>query len=87
MAVSVSVDSAKDLESTLKIEDIKQMLDEAGSNEEISLEIVCNGGVMSNGIKSKMSYKIEGNTNDKENLLRNFEKIRNAAINYYNNKN
>ncbi len=42
---------------------------------------------MSNGVKSKVSYKIEGSSNDLESFLIGIEKIRTAAINYYNNKN
>ena len=42
---------------------------------------------MSNGVKSQVSYQIESKSNDKKAFLFGIEKIRKAAINYYNNKN
>ncbi len=87
VSVVVTVDSANDIESTFKIEDFGEILELSDDGEVVSFKIICNGDKMSNGIKSHVSYKIEGNSNDKEAFLFSIEKIRTAAINYYNNKN
>ncbi len=87
VSVEVTVDSAEEIESTFKVEDIKEILNSSNDNETLSFKITCNGDKMSNGINSKVSYKIEGSSNDLESFLIGIEKIRTAAINYYNNKN
>jgi hypothetical protein len=87
VSVVVTVDSADDIESTFKVEDFKEILELSDDDEVVSFKIICNGDKMSNGVKSHVSYKIEGNSNDKEAFLFGIEKIRTAAINYYNNKN
>ena len=87
VAVVVTVDSADDIESTFKVEDFREILELSDDGEVVSFKIICNGDKMSSGVKSHVSYKIEGNSNDKEAFLFGIEKIRTAAINYYNNKN
>lgn len=83
LSVSVDVDSAEEIESTFKIKDIKEILNSVSENEEISFEIVCNGEEMSNGTKSHVSYKVDGNSNDINSFLKRVKKIRKAAIKYY----
>ena len=83
LSVSVDVDSAEEIESTFKIKDIKEILNSVSENEEISFEIVCNGEEMSNGKKSHVSYKVDGNSNDINSFLKRVKKIRKAAIKYY----
>jgi hypothetical protein len=87
IAVVITVDSAEEIESSVTLDDIKEILDLSEDNETVSFKIVCRGNYMSNGIKSSMSYKVEGNTNNSEDFLKSVEKIRTSAINYYNNKN
>ncbi|WP_411766644.1 hypothetical protein [Winogradskyella sp. A3E31] len=87
VAIEITVDSAKDIEETFTVTDIKEMLDDTNPGEDISFKIICNGEKMSNGKKSHMSYAIEGNTDNKEEFLKSINKIRQSAINYYNNKN
>jgi hypothetical protein len=87
VSVEVTVDSAEEIESSFKVEDIKEILDTSSDNETLSFKITCNGDKMSNGVKSKVSYRIEGSSNEIEVFLICVEKIRSAAINYYNNKN
>ena len=87
VTISVTVDSAADIESTFNVEDIKEIFEVTGDNETITFKITCNGRTMSNGKKSHMSYTVEGNTNDPEAFLKSVEKIRTSAITYYNNKN
>ena len=86
LSISVTVDSAEEVESTFKIEDVKELLAEVKSDENISFEITCNGKAMSNGKKSKFSYKVNGSNKDIDGFLKNVEKMRKAAIEYYNNK-
>lgn len=87
VSVSVTVDSAEDIESTFQVADIRELLDATGNNETIKFELVCNGRTMSNGEKAHVSYKVEGNSDQPEAFLKSVEKIRTSAINYYNNKN
>lgn len=87
VAVSIEVDSAEDIESNFKIDDIKEILDASSENETVSFKIICNGDKMFNGKKSSMSYKVEGNSNNKTSFIKSVEKIRNSAIKYYKNKN
>jgi hypothetical protein len=81
VSVVVTVDSAEEIKSTFKIEDFREILELSDDDEVVSFKIICNG------LKSHVSYKIEGNSNDKEAFLFGIKKIRTAAINYYNNKN
>ncbi|WP_323788424.1 hypothetical protein [Psychroserpens sp.] len=85
LSVSVTVDSAQDLESTFKIKDIKALLNESINVENMSFEIICNGDLMSNGEKSKLSYKVNGNSKDVNGFLKHIKKMRKAAIKYYKN--
>lgn len=87
VSITVTVDSSDEIESTFNVEDIKRIIDDSKDNETVSFKIICNGKEMSNGEKSHVSYKIEGNSNKKESFLKGVEKIRTSAINYYNNKN
>jgi len=87
VSVTVTVDSAEEIESTFKLESIKEIIESSKDNETISFKIICNGDKMSNGEKSQMSYKTEGNSNDTEGFLKSIEKIRASAIKYYKNKN
>lgn len=83
MAIKVSVDSAEDLESTFKLDDLNKILNESKENQIISFEIICNGEKMSDGVTSYLSFKIQGNSDEPEEFLKKLEKVRIAAINYY----
>ena len=81
--IEVTVDSAEELDATFKLDEIKQILDEIEDGEEISFKIICNGEVLSNGVKSNMTYKVNGNSENSESFLKSVEKIKKAAIKYY----
>jgi hypothetical protein len=81
VSLEITVDSAEEIKSTFKFEDFREILELSDDDDVVSFKIICNG------VKSHVSYKIEGNSNDKEAFLFGIEKIRTAAINYYNNKN
>lgn len=85
VSIAVTVDSVEELESTFKTEDIKKMIEATNENETYSFTITCNGEVMSNGEKSKVTYSVEGNSNQPEKFLRSVEVIRTTAINHYKN--
>ena len=87
ISIKVEVDSAKELKSTLKIDDFEEILDETQLHEVITFELKCNGEPMSNVSKASMSYTIKGNTNNKAEFLQGITKIRTAAIKYYNSQN
>lgn len=82
----VNVDSAEELESTFKVEDLKTIFKDSNNDESISLKIVCNGEKMSNGKNSTLSYKIDGNANNMKEFMKGARKIKRAAIKYYKNK-
>ena len=84
ITIEVSVDSEEEIESTFKMNDIKEILESSVDNEIVSFEITCNSKEKRK-LKSHVSYKIEGSTDEKEALLHGIEKIRNAAIKYYQN--
>lgn len=84
--VVVTVDNIEELESTFTIDDVKEVFDLSEGKESVSFKLVCNGEVMSSGKKSKMTYIVEGTSDDKETFVLRVEKIRNAAIKYYKNK-
>jgi hypothetical protein len=84
--ISVTVDSAEEVESTFKVKDIKELLAQNIDIQNITFEIICNGEYMSNGEKSTLSYKVNGNTKDAKSFLKTIKKMRKAAINYYKNK-
>ena len=76
VSVSVTVDSAKEVESTFKMKDIKKILNEVEGGEELSFEITCNGDNISEGVSRKVSYRVTGNSNDKKRFLESIKKIR-----------
>ena len=86
VSVSVTVDSAKEVESTFKMKEIREILNEVKGDEELTFEIFCVGDNISEGVTRKVSYRVTGNSNDKKRFLKGIRKIRKAAITYYNNK-
>ncbi len=86
LSVSVTVDSAEEVESTFNMKDIKKILNEVEGNEDLSFEITCNGEEISNGVTSKVSYRVTGNSSDTKGFIKSIKKIRKAAIKYYDNK-
>lgn len=87
LAITVTVDSADDIESTFKTEDIEEIFDHSANNEILTFKIICNSDTMSNGKKAHVSYEIEGKSDEREQFIKGVEKIRAAAIKYYKNKN
>ena len=87
ISIEVNVDNAEELETTFTMEDIKEMLDNTVSGESVSFKLTCNDKIMSNEEKSHISYRIEGNTDNKEDFLKRVEKIREIGLDYYKNKN
>jgi len=81
--IEVEVDSIEEIESTFTVDDFKQLLDDTEEGEDLTFKIKCNGEVMSNGLKSSMSYEVKGNTSNKQAFLDNVKKLRKAAIKYY----
>lgn len=86
MAVTITVDSAEELKSVFTIKDIKELMEESSKDESISVKIICNKKDQSTGIESQVSYKVEGNSDERKNFLKTVEKIRSAAIKYYDEK-
>jgi hypothetical protein len=85
VSITVSVDSAEEINSTFTTKGIKKLLDNTDEGEAVSFEIICNSKDSKDGVKSNVSYKLEGNTDDKKSFLKMIKKIKKAAIKYYNN--
>ena len=86
LSVSVTVESAEELESTFKMKDIKKILNEVDDNEDVTFQITCNGNQIVDGVDSSISYSITGNTSDMKAFIKRIKKIKKAAKQYYNNK-
>ncbi|MUU77807.1 hypothetical protein [Winogradskyella endarachnes] len=84
--IVVEVDSAADIEKTFKVEDIKKIIESSEKNETITFKIVCQGNQDSAEKDSKMTYKVEGNTNYPNEFLNLITNVRASAIKFYNNK-
>jgi hypothetical protein len=84
--IKVEVDSAEDLEKTFKIENIKDLLSITTVGQDITLQIICNGEKMSNGVNSSLSFKIKGNTSKQEEFIADATKIRKMALKHFNSK-
>jgi len=84
--IEVMVDSAEEVASTFTTKTIKELIEETKDGEEFSLRITCNSPKKVNGVQSKVSYKVKGNSDDKSNFLKSVQIIRAAAINYYESK-
>jgi len=87
MSVSVSVDSASDIERTFQITDIKEVLNMTGENQDLTFEITCETQTKNEGVSKSVIYRAKGNSNQKEEFLRIVGKIREASIEYYKSKN
>jgi len=85
-SVSVTVDSAKEVETVFKMKDIKNILEHVGEDQEITFEITCKDKHQDSKMQRKMSYRAKGNSNDKKAFLKVIKKIRKASIAYYTNK-
>ncbi|MDT0559008.1 hypothetical protein RM697_10135 [Ichthyenterobacterium sp. W332] len=83
VSLSVTVDSLEEINETFQMEDLKSLLKDIGTNETLSFKIICNGELMSNGVKSYMSYKVSGNSDEQEKFIKSVEKIIQSAKNYY----
>lgn len=86
LKISITVDSKEELENSIKMEDLEEFMDMADNDEEISFEIICNGEKITKNVNRSLTYKVKGNTSDREEFLRSVEKVKAAAINFYNSK-
>jgi len=86
VAISITVDSAEEIKKSLRIEDVREALEMSSPNQSVNFSITCNGKPNPNGVRSHMTYKIKGNSNDTENFLKRVEILRSSAIKFYNYK-
>lgn len=86
MSVSVTVNSASDIEKTFKTNDLKELFEMLGEGEGLSFEMVCESKTAKTSVSKSVSYRAVGNSDEKEEFLKTVGKIRTAAINYYNTK-
>ena len=83
LSISVTVDSAEEVESIFNMNDVREILETLVDNQEVSFEIICNGNLMTNGEKSTLSCKVNGKSDNIDLFLKSVKKMRQAAINYY----
>ncbi len=83
VSITVTADSAEEVRSSFAIEDLKEIYQDTEAGKDMSFKIICNGDTMSNGEKAKMSYAINGNSDDMEGFFKLVEKAKASAIKYY----
>ncbi|MDP5157220.1 MAG: hypothetical protein NWQ07_01420 [Flaviramulus sp.] len=83
LSISVTVDSAEEVESIFNMNDVREILETLVDNQEVSFEIICNGNLMTNGEKSTLSCKVNWKSDNIDLFLKSVKKMRQAAINYY----
>lgn len=83
MSVSVTVDSALDIERTFKTEDIAQLFKMLSKDQDVSFEMICKTKTLKNGVSKSVTYRARGNSDKKEVFIASVVNIRNAAIKYY----
>ncbi len=86
LKLSVTVDSVEDIERTFSVEDIKEIVEMADDNENITFEISLEDKSVKAGVIKSVSYKVKGNTNEKDGFLESVKRIRNASLNFYTDK-
>jgi len=84
-SLTVTIDSENDIQS-LKLKDIEEVFELSDDNTPISLKIICSGEKITNGHKSSMSMKVDGNTIDLKTFIKHVKKLKRVAINYYKEK-
>lgn len=85
VSIAVTVESAEDLKSTFKLEDLEDLL-EMSNDKSAKFTLICRGELMSNGKPSSMSYSVERGDMSERDFLKMVKKIRKSAIKYYQNK-
>ena len=86
LKLSVTVDSDEDIERTFSVEDIREIVEMADDNENITFEIFLEDKSVKEGVTKSVSYKVKGNTNEKDGFLESVKRIRNASLNFYTDK-
>jgi hypothetical protein len=85
-AVTVTVNSSEDLKSTIQLKTLKKLLAHSAEDQSISFKLICESETSSAETNSSVSYKVKGNSSEPEAFLETVEKIINAGIKYYDNK-
>lgn len=84
LSIKITVDSIEEIESEgFQKEDI-QSLFKNNANRTISVELVCNKEVKDEDVISSLVLKVDGSSNNIDDFILSFEKIKEFAINYYN---
>ncbi|GGW67716.1 hypothetical protein DFQ11_10451 [Winogradskyella epiphytica] len=85
--IEINVDSAEEIEKAITTKDIDFLFSSTEPNEEIIFRLQCKISENHDKIKSNMTYTVSGNTNDKEQFIKNLEKAKSSALKFYNSKN
>ncbi len=86
LKMSISVDSAEELESVYQHENIVQLAYLVSGDEKITFELISNYHTAKKEVKLQKSYKIVGTTGQMDVLLVLIDKTRASAINDYKNR-
>lgn len=84
LKISITIDSAEDIDKTFSIKDIQDIIEIADADENISFEILLKDKSGKEGVSKSISYKIEGNTDEKDSFIAFVRRIRNASKEFYN---
>ena len=83
LGMKVTVNSAEEIEESIKSEDIRSFAQMTDQKQPIVLKLICKNDKGEN-VSTKLSYKVEGTTENVDGFLHLVEKVKKAAINYYN---
>lgn len=82
--ISIIVNSADDIKSTLNVSAIEDVIVDIDNNETLSFAITCEN--TSKNSNSYLVYTVKGNTNDVDGFIKSVKKIKKSATKYYKNK-
>ena len=83
LGMKVTVNSAEEIEESIKSEDIRSFAQMTDQKQPIVLKLICKNDKGEN-VSTNLSYKVEGNTENVDGFLQLVEKVKKAANNYYN---
>jgi len=87
LGIEITVDSAEELDTIFKEEDLDELFEITEGNEDITFTLNCNFEEAKDKLKGHMTFTIKGKANNKEKLLIDINRAKASAIKFYNLKN
>ena len=83
LGIKVTVDSPEEIEESIESDHIRSLAKRAKEKQPIALELICKSH-KNEKVMTKVSYKVEGFTDNVDDFLQLVDKVKKSAINYYN---